>query len=156
MENVLQDAGMQVLALVLAALVSATLLDDLLADLAARIPYVGRILAPIVRRLSAGFRAWLGERVPAQADRVVRQTEAIYGPVAGSTKLQVASQTLAQLEPGLTPTEAQAAVQAAVDRAKAAPFLAGSGATSKRLDELEQMLARPEGTVPGESAGPVA
>jgi hypothetical protein len=151
MEPLLQDLTAQIVAAVLAALAAFTLLDDVLADAAARLPYVGRFASPVVRRLSARFRQWMGERVPAQADRVVRQTEAAYGPLKGASKLALAARALSATEPGLTEQEATVAVQAAVDRAKATPALSDASA---RFDELEAALTASPGALTLDARAP--
>lgn len=141
----LSSLGVEVLWTVVAALAALTILDDALADGARRVPWVGPVLAPIVRRLSARFREWLGERVPSAADRIVRQVEADTAGAPGAVKLKLATAALLDAEPGLIEPEARAAVQAAVDRAKAAPSL-----EDRRLDELEATLTA---RVPGDAVG---
>ena len=145
MTEFLSEAGTQVLAAIAVALAGATLLDDMLADLVARIPGVGRFLAPVARRLSGHFRQWIGSRVPAQADRVVLQIEAEAAGAAGVVKAKLATAALLDAEPGLTRAEAASAVQAAVDRAKAAASLAG---------EIDAAEARMLGAVPGDAHAP--
>lgn len=149
--ELLQGIGMEALYMVLAIVAGLTILDDALADLASRVPWVGRVLAPIVRRLSGRFREWIGERVPAAADRIVRETEAATAGAPGAVKLKLATRALQEAEPGLIEPEAREAVQAAVDRAKATPSLQDA-----RLGELEALLnaqAAPAGVIPGDAHG---
>lgn len=147
----LQTLGIEALYVVLGIVAGLTLLDDALADAVARVPYIGRVLAPIVRRLSGRFREWIGSRVPASADRVVRDMEAATTGAPGSVKLKLATRALQDAEPGLIEPEAREAVQAAVDRAKATPALQDS-----RLGELEALLSAqtaPTGVIPGDAHG---
>lgn len=141
--------GTDVLWALLGSLAALTILDDAVADLVGRIPYAGRILAPLARRLSARFREWIGERVPAAADRVVREIEAEAQGAPGAVKLKLATAALQAAEPGLIEPEARAAVQAAVDRAKAAPSL--EDRRDARMAELEATLTARR--VPGDAVG---
>lgn len=147
----LQGLGVEALYVLLGIVAGLTILDDAIADGVGRIPGVGKILAPIARRLSGRFREWIGSRVPASADRVVRETEAATGGAAGAVKLKLATRALQDAEPGLIEPEAREAVQAAVDRAKATPSLQDA-----RLGELEALLtsqAAPSGAIPGDARG---
>lgn len=123
MTEFISQFGIELFALLLGALAGLTLLDDLLADFASRVPLVGPVLAPIMRRLSGRFRSWLSERIPQAADRIVLQVEHELAGAPGPAKLDAAAERLRRAEPGMTVAESVAAVQAAVDRAKAAPYL---------------------------------
>lgn len=150
MAEVINTFGIELAALLLGALAGLTLLDDLLADFASRIPLIGPILAPIMRRLSGRFRQWISERIPSVADRVVLEIEAELDGASGPAKLAAATERLRKAEPGLSVAEAQAAAQAAVDRAKAAPDLIGSSSSKpilndhdeRRMVELFELLLR--------------
>lgn len=150
----IQSLGTDALYIALGIIAGLTILDDAVADAVARIPWAGKILAPLARRLSGRFREWIGERVPAAADRIVRQTEAETTGAPGAVKLKLATAALQAAEPGLIEPEAREAVQAAVDRAKATPHL-----EDRRLDELQALLtvqaSAPAGSVAGDARGPV-
>lgn len=150
----IQGLGLEALYIALGILAGLTLLDDAVADLVSRIPFAGRILAPLARRLSGRFREWIGERVPSAADRIVRETEAETAGAPGAVKLKLATAALQNAEPGLIEPEARAAVQSAVDRAKALPSL-----EDRRMIELESILtasaSAPAGAVAGDARGPV-
>lgn len=140
--------GTDLLWALLGVVAGLTILDDAVADIVGRIPYAGRFLAPLARRLSGRFREWIGERVPAAADRIVREVEATTAGAPGAVKLKLATAALQAAEPGLIEPEAREAVQAAVDRAKAAPSL-----EDRRLADLEAKLLASADRVPGDAAG---
>lgn len=133
----------QIVAAVLGALAVLSILDDAAAELAGRIPVIGPIAARLARWASGRFRAWLGERIPAIADRVVRQIEGSHDGAPGVTKLQAATDAIlaSPAAAGLRPEEATAAAQAAVDRAKAAPGLAiDHGALARAVEKTAAEL----------------
>lgn len=136
----LQHISMELLALIAGTLLTATLLDDFLVDAVSKIPVIGKILAPIVRRITPRFRQWLHDRVPKAAEAAVQQAEGHLPQTgAGAVKKEMAVAALQTAEPGLRATDAEREIQAAFDRlvgqqklaeqaAKVAPPATASGA----------------------------
>ena len=117
MLETIQGIGLDVLATVAAALFATTFLDDAIASGLSRIPVVGAVLAGLARRLSARFRTWALERVPATAEKKVREVESkIDAPGTGAVKASVAAAELVKAEPGLTQSEAEREIEAAFHR----------------------------------------
>lgn len=141
--NLFAEPLAQLVTAVLLALVSLNVLDDVIADLFSRVPVVGPVLARVARWFSGKSRAWLQERIPQIADRIVRQVEGSHEGAHGAVKLQAATAALlaSPAAAGLRESEATAAAQAAVDRAKAEPHLAmdAHGADAELLALLERL-----------------
>lgn len=110
----IQDFGIQIMLAVL----TLTLIDDFVVDVVSKIPMVGKMLAPIVRRVIPGFKKWLSERVGKQAEAIVAQTEAQFAaaPQTGAIKKDVATKALVEAMPGLEQIEAEREIQAAFNR----------------------------------------
>lgn len=116
MESIAQQLGMELWLAIAGVLVGLTAFDDALAALVSRVPVVGPILAPILRRLSARFRDWLRTRVPASAEAAVKRAEGHIGDGNGAIKKEAAVAELKAAEPGLTDNETEREIQAAFDR----------------------------------------
>lgn len=120
-----------VLAVGLIALVAGLLIAVLV-----RIPFIGPVLAGIVRILAGNYERWISERVPRLADLSVLATEERFASLAklrpeidtaalspqsrASTKLKSAVDGLISLAPGLPAADAAQQVEAAVARMRGA------------------------------------
>lgn len=106
--------------LVLALLASSaliTFLNDAIAHLVAKIPVVGGLLALIVRRATPAFWDWLRNAVAASAERAVREADAV--ATTNATKKAAAVESLAAAQPGLTASQLDREIEAALARVKA-------------------------------------
>lgn len=127
MFDILQGHALELVAVIVAAVAGVSLLDDALADIVKRVPVVGPILAPIMRRMSARFRDWMRTRVPASAEAAVKQAEGALGGTdrkAGAEKKAAAVAVLDKAEPGLLESELEREIEAAFQRLIGAERLA--------------------------------
>lgn len=108
--------------LLLAILGSAALIslfNDALAQAAARVPVVGGLLAWVVRRLTPAFWAWLETAVKESAERAVRTADALStASTSNESKKLVASAALERAQPGLSPSQIDKEIEAALARVK--------------------------------------
>lgn len=116
MEALLQNEPLRLA--VLALLASPLFIkecNDALAALLAKVPVIGWAASMLVRRVTPTFWAWL-KSVADSAEQAVRtaETTAITGP----TKKQHALEKLKQLEPGVSNSQADRAIEAALERIK--------------------------------------
>ena len=104
------------------------LLNDDLAALAQRLPVVGGVAAPLVRRLSPHFAAWLRGEVARSAEQVVLEIEAqaikktergVTKAVLNVEKKAAALRELRVREPGLTAKQRDEEIERALERLKA-------------------------------------
>lgn len=136
METIVQQLAMELWLAIAGVVVGLTVFDDAIAALVSRVPVVGPILAPILRRLSARFREWLRTKVPASAEAAVKRAEGHVGSGNGPIKKEQAVAELKAAEPGLTDPELEREIQAAFDRMVGAKKLEaqaerGAGAVRK-------------------------
>lgn len=131
LQPILQNLALELWLAIAGVLVGLTAFDDAIAALVGRVPVVGPILAPILRRLSARFRDWLRTKVPASAEAAVKRVEGHIGDGAGPIKKEAAIAELKQREPGLTDTELEREIQAAFDRLVGASKLEAKATTPK-------------------------
>lgn len=119
--DALQNPAIQTLLLaVLGSAALISLFNDALAQAAARVPVVGGMLAWIVRRLTPAFWAWLETAVKESAERAVRTADALAtaGVTSNETKKLTASAALERAQPGLSPSQVDREIEAALARVK--------------------------------------
>lgn len=110
------------------------LIAGLLIAVLGRIPFVGPVLAGIVRILAGNYEKWLSERVPKLAETAVLATEERFRastlppPDRAAVKLQNSIAILQKLTPGLSRGVATNQVQAALARIR------GAGLEQKSLE----------------------
>ena len=128
MELLQNDYAREVLLALLGSGALLALLNDDLAALTQKIPYVGGLAAPVVRRLSPRFAAWLHGEVARSAEQVVLEVEAqakkttergVTKAVLDVEKKAAAVQELRVREPGLTQQQRDEQIERALDRLKA-------------------------------------
>ena len=104
---------------VLAILASATLItliNDALANAFSRIPWVGWLLAIVVRRLTPMFWTWLRNEVGSTAELAVMSAQAKMSGAPGDEKKRAAIEELKAKQPGLTFSELDREVEDAFQR----------------------------------------
>lgn len=109
------DVLLQALLTILASGALIASFNDALAKLASKVPVVGWMLAPVIRRISPLFWAWL-RRVADSAEDAVRHAETLtdHNPA----KKTLAVDRLKQLEPGLGDTALSVQIEDALARIK--------------------------------------
>lgn len=120
MEEVMSNPlAREFLLVLLGSVTLATLFHDAVAQLAARVPVIGGLLAVIVRRITPAAWDWLHNRVKEAAERAVRQADAIAPDADGRTRAMLARNALMKEQPGLTQSEAEREIEAAFQRVMA-------------------------------------
>lgn len=120
MEEVMSNAlAREFLLVLLGSVTLATLFHDALAQVAARVPVVGGLLAVIVRRITPAAWDWLHNRVKEAAERAVREADARAPEATGQTRALLARNALMKDQPGLTQSEAEREIEAAYERVMA-------------------------------------
>lgn len=120
MEEVMSNPlAREFLLVLLGSVTLATLFHDALAQVAARVPVVGGLLAVIVRRITPAAWDWLHNRVKEAAERAVREADARAPEATGQTRALLARNALMKDQPGLTQSEAEREIEAAYERVMA-------------------------------------
>lgn len=105
---------------VLASSALITFLNDAVAHLVAKVPVIGGLLALIVRRATPAFWDWLQNAVRESAERAVREADAVATPrTTNAEKKATATEALAAAQPGLTASQLDVEIEAALARVKA-------------------------------------
>lgn len=99
-----------------------SLLAGLLVAVLTKVPFVGPVLANIVRIIGGNYEKWLSERLPKLAEQAVLAVEERYRKsdlppeVRASEKMREALELVGQMAPGVNQGVAKAAIESALTR----------------------------------------
>jgi hypothetical protein len=102
-----------------------SLLAGLLVAALGKVPFIGPVLANIVRIIGGNYEKWLSDRLPKIAEQVVLAVEERYRKsdlppeVRATEKMREALELVQQMAPGINQGVAKAAIEAALTRMRA-------------------------------------
>ncbi|GEM83900.1 hypothetical protein [Meiothermus hypogaeus] len=103
-----------------------SLLAGLLVAVLGKVPFVGPVLASLVRIIGGNYEKWLAERLPKMAEQAVLAVEERYRKsdlppeVRATEKMREAVELVEQMAPGVNRSIAKAAIESALTRMRSA------------------------------------
>lgn len=103
-----------------------SLLAGLLVAVVSKVPFLGPVLASIIRIIGGNYEKWLSERLPKMAEQAVLAVEERFRKsdlppeVRAQEKMREAIELVEQMAPGVNRSVAKAAIEAALTRMRSA------------------------------------
>lgn len=103
-----------------------SLLAGLLVSIVSKVPFLGPVLASIIRIIGGNYEKWLSERLPKMAEQAVLAVEERFRKsdlppeVRAQEKMREAIELVEQMAPGVNRSVAKASIEAALTRMRSA------------------------------------